>query len=95
VVATQRPSAVPAVAVSQSDLLLAHRLTSGADVEALRRAKPTYMDGTLTDRMPTTPGDLLVVDDATESVHRATVRERRTPHSGASPRASEVAIERG
>lgn len=88
VLATQRPSAVPAVGVSQSDLLLAHRLTAQADLDALDRARPTYMDTSLADRMPTAPGDVVVVDDATETVHAAQVRRRATPHNGDSPSVS-------
>lgn len=90
VAATQRPGRLPDVAVSQADLLVAHRLTSRADLEALSAARPTYMDGTLVDRMPTEPGEVVVVDDATERVHTATVRDRHTPDYGGTPRASEV-----
>lgn len=90
VAATQRPGRLPEVAVSQSDLLVAHRLTSEADLAALEAARPTYMDGTLADRLPTDPGEVVVVDDATERVHAASVRARDTPHEGASPRASAV-----
>jgi hypothetical protein len=91
VAATQRPSALPAVAVSQADLLVAHRLTAAADVEALSAAAPTYLSGTLRERLPTAPGGAVVVDDATESVHGVRVRRRETPHGGADPRASERA----
>ncbi|WP_276270526.1 ATP-binding protein [Haloarcula litorea] len=84
--ATQRPSALPDVAVSQADLLVAHRLTSERDVAALRGARPTYLDA-LDERLPTETGAALVVDDATETVHHVRVRERRTPDGGASPRA--------
>ncbi|MCU4802529.1 DUF87 domain-containing protein [Halobacteria archaeon HArc-gm2] len=90
VAATQRPSALPDVAHSQADLLVAHRLTNRADREALAASRPAYMDGTFVERMPTEPGEALVVDDATESVHALTVRERKTPHGGESPRASEL-----
>jgi DNA helicase HerA-like ATPase len=86
--ATQRPSALPAVAVSQADLLVAHRLTSERDIAALADARPTYLDGTLDGRLPTTTGEALVVDDVTESAHHVQVRERDTPHGGGSPRAS-------
>ncbi len=89
VLATQRPSAVPDVGVSQADLLCSHRLTARADIETLRAAQPTYVADSLDDRMPTRPGELLVVDDITETVHTAMVRDRWTPHGGASPRASE------
>ncbi|WP_018258345.1 ATP-binding protein [Halomicrobium katesii] len=91
VCATQRPSAVPAVGRSQTDLLVAHRLTSGRDIEALTAAQPTYLTGSLTEQLPTGPGEVVVVDDTTESVHGATVRDRVTPHAGDSPRASAVA----
>jgi len=88
VAATQRPSALPEVAASQADLLVAHRLTSEADLAALRAARPTYVDGALTapGRRPTRPGEALVVDDATERCHAIRVRERETPHGGTSPR---------
>jgi DNA helicase HerA-like ATPase len=88
VAATQRPGALPGAAISQSDLLLAHRLTAEADVDALSSATPTYLTGTLRDRLPTDPGGAVVVDDVTESVHGVQVRERETPHGGADPRAS-------
>lgn len=86
--ATQRPSALPPAAISQADLLVAHRLTSERDVAALTDARPTYLDGALDTRLPTATGEALVVDDVTESTHHVTVRERRTPHGGESPRAS-------
>ncbi|RQG93313.1 ATP-binding protein [Natrarchaeobius halalkaliphilus] len=92
VLATQRPSAVPSVAISQTDLLLSHRLTSRADLEALERAQPTYLRSSLDERMPTAPGEVLVVDDATETVHAGRIRNRETPHGGDSPSASAVSI---
>lgn len=93
VCATQRPSAVPAVAISQSDVLLAHRLTARQDLDALDGAQPTYLDGSLDERLPSAPGEVLIVDDATETVHTATIRERYTPHGGESPSASALADE--
>lgn len=86
--ATQRPSAIPDVAISQADLFVSHRLTAQTDLDALARARPTYMDESLDEQLPTAPGDVVVVDDATETVHSARVRQRATPHSGASPSVS-------
>ena len=88
VLATQRPGVVPDVAISQSDLLLAHRLTDERGLDALEAAQPTYLSGSLDERLPTEPGEVLAIDDATESVHALRVRERETPHGGDSPRAS-------
>lgn len=87
---TQRPSAIPDVGVSQSDILLSHRLTSAADIDALRAAQPTYMTESLEERMPTMPGEVLIVDDTTETVHTAQIRARDTPHGGDSPSVSSM-----
>lgn len=90
VVATQRPGALPPVATAQADLLVAHRLTATPDVDALETATPTYLSGVLRERLPRERGCAVVIDDATESVHGVRVRERRSPHGGATPRASAV-----
>ncbi len=89
--ATQRPSALPDVAVSQADLLAVHRLTAESDLDALAAARPTYLREGFRGRTPTDRGAALVVDDATESVHGVRVRTRDTPHGGGSSRASETA----
>lgn len=91
-VATQRPSVVPDVAISQADLTVAHRLTADSDLDALGAANPTYLDGRLRDRLPAGVGRALIVDDATERAHRVAVRERATPHSGKTARASDRAV---
>jgi len=90
VLATQRPSAVSDVAVSQSDIVVSHRLTSEADLDALGATQPTYVQTSLAERLPTSPGEVVVIDDATETVHSADVRTRETPHGGDSPTASDV-----
>ncbi|WP_267641885.1 ATP-binding protein [Haloarchaeobius amylolyticus] len=92
--ATQRPGALPDVAVSQADLLVAHRLTDRGDLAALDRARPAYAAESLTAGLPTRPGDVTVVDDTAEAVHAVRVRERDTPHGGASPRAGAVETRR-
>ena len=91
VCATQRPAALPATAVSQADLLVAHAVTSEADVSQLAAARPTYLDGGFRRRLPTERGVALVVDDTSETAHTVCVRARRTPHGGETPRASETA----
>ncbi|MXR42462.1 ATPase [Halobaculum sp. WSA2] len=87
--ATQRPAALPPVAVSQADLLVAHRLHSRADIDTLAAARPLAVDDDLGERLPTGVGEALVVDDATETATAVRIRERRTPDYGVSPRASD------
>jgi len=84
VLATQRPGVLPPEAVSQADLVVAHRLTATDDIDALETAIPDQHTTTLSDRLPTHPGDALVHDDASETTHRITVRERDARHSGRS-----------
>ncbi|MFB6297878.1 MAG: ATP-binding protein [Salinirussus sp.] len=88
VAATQRPSALPDVARSQADIVVIHRTTGRADREALAAARPSYAVESLGERMPSAPGEALILDDATETVHTVRIRERETPHGGDSPRAS-------
>ncbi|MFB6121670.1 MAG: ATP-binding protein [Halobacteriaceae archaeon] len=85
--ATQRPGALPEVAPSQADLVVAHRLTARTDLDALAAARPTYLRESLADRIPESPGEAVVLDDRTERVHDVSIRERETPHGGQSPRA--------
>jgi hypothetical protein len=86
VAATQRPGALPPVAHSQADLLVVHRVTNEADRAALEASRPTYLDGSFASRMPTSPGEALVVDDVAERTHAVHVRPRETPHGGETPR---------
>jgi len=95
VLVTQRPNAVPDVGISQSDVLISHRLTSQADIEALKAAQPTYMNESLEDRMPTSPGAVVIVDDSTETVHAAQIRQRHTPHGGDSVTATDLRTDSG
>lgn len=74
--ATQRPDALPAVALSQTDLLVAHRLTAKDDIDALARASPSYLRGEVEDRLPSRPGEALVIDDTGEEAYTIRVRER-------------------
>lgn len=87
---TQRPAALPPVAISQADILLSHRLTATADIDALAAARPTYLEGKLVDQLPDGVGEAVVIDDATESAVTVQIRERRTPHCGDSPSARSV-----
>ncbi|WP_313691787.1 ATP-binding protein [Halorarum halobium] len=86
--ATQRPRALPSVARSQADLLVAHRLTTRADLDALVDAHPALLEEEVADRLALDVGEAVVVDDATESAHSVRIRTRETRHDGDSPRAS-------
>ncbi|MFC6992595.1 ATP-binding protein [Haladaptatus sp. GCM10025707] len=85
VAATQRPGALPPVAHSHADLLVVHRVTNEADRRPRAPARPTYLDGSFAGRMPTEPGEALIVDDVTERMHAVKIRPWETAHGGDTP----------
>lgn len=92
VLATQRPASLHPDVVSQSDLLICHRLTSSDDILALEASRPLYMQESLRaylKKMGSERGAALIVDDHSESVHMVRVRPRRSWHGGGEPSALE------
>ncbi|AKB80400.1 Bipolar DNA helicase [Methanosarcina horonobensis HB-1 = JCM 15518] len=90
VLATQRPASLHPDVVSQSDLLICHRLTSSDDILALETSRPLYMQENLRaylKKMGSERGAALIVDDHSESVHMVRIRPRRSWHGGGEPNA--------
>ncbi|MCD4806764.1 MAG: ATP-binding protein [Methanococcoides sp.] len=88
--ATQRPAAIHRDIISQSDLVMCHRLTAKDDIEALEAMRPTYMRENIGDsikKMGTERGIAFVVDDTSESTHLVKVRPRYSWHGGNEPNA--------
>ncbi len=87
---TQRPNKLHEDALSQADLVISHRLTSKADVEALRGIMQTYMMEDLQDYLKALPrkkGAAIVLDDNSERIYAVQIRPRFTWHAGGSPSA--------
>lgn len=90
VLATQRPSALNSEVVSQSDIILCHRLTAQDDIAALESTRPTYMRDSIGEsirNMGDEKGVAFIVDDTSESTHVVRVRPRRSWHGGDEPSA--------
>ena len=88
--ATQRPAALHPDIISQSDLVMCHRLTAKDDIEALEAMRPTYMRENIGDsikKMGAERGIAFVVDDTSESTHLVKVRPRYSWHGGNEPNA--------
>ncbi len=67
VLATQRPSAIPADTLSQADVLVIHQLTLLADVRAVGNLASTYArDLGAILKGVREPGQAIIVDDAQE-----------------------------
>lgn len=87
---TQRPGKLHEDALAQSDLIISHRLTSRADIEALRGIMQTYVledIQELINALPRTKGSAIVLDDNSERLYSLQVRPRLSWHAGGSPTA--------
>ncbi len=85
---TQRPDKLHEDALSQADLIISHRLTSRADIEALRSIMQTYMLEDIQEylaNLPKTKGSAILLDDNSERIYQIQVRPRFSWHAGGSP----------
>ncbi len=88
--ATQRPAALHPDVMSQSDIIICHRLTAQDDISALEAVRPTYMREGIGDslkKMGTEKGVAFIVDDNSESAHVVRIRPRKSWHGGDEPSA--------
>jgi hypothetical protein len=95
VMATQRPSSLHPDVLSQSDVVICHRLTSQDDIQALESVRPTYMREQFGDsirKMGNERGIAFVVDDTTESEHIIRMRPRISWHGGDEPSISSSSV---
>jgi hypothetical protein len=90
VLATQQPGKIHTDVMTQSDIVIAHRLTAKIDVDALGMLMQSYMreglDGYL-NTLPPLKGSAIVFDDNNERVYPMRVRPRLTWHGGEAPSA--------
>ncbi len=88
VLATQQPSALDPIVLSQSDIIVCHRLTSQEDISALETVRPTYMRQGIADsirKMGKGKGVAFIVDDTSEASHVVQMRPRLSWHGGDEP----------
>ncbi|MCX9084272.1 MAG: ATP-binding protein [Candidatus Methanoperedens sp.] len=93
VFATQRPAALHPDVMSQSDIIICHRLTAQDDINALEAVHPTYMRERIGDslkKMGMEKGVAFIVDDNSESAHVVRMRPRKSWHGGDEPSALET-----
>ncbi|MAE13824.1 hypothetical protein CMO92_04625 [Candidatus Woesearchaeota archaeon] len=90
ILATQQPGKIHTDVMTQSDTVIAHRITAKPDVEALGMLMQSYMrEGMVTalDNLPRVKGAGIVFDDTNERMYPMRVRPRFTWHGGEAPRA--------
>ncbi len=85
IMATQEPSALHTSAIRQSDMIIAHNMTSKDDLDALKVAKQSYMKEGLDDvvaEMEFKRGLTMIFDDKRRELQLCRIRPRKTLHTG-------------
>jgi uncharacterized protein len=88
ILATQQPGKIHTDVMTQSDVVLAHRLTAKMDVEALGQLMQSYMRHGLDEELNILPhlkGSAVIFDDSNERLFPIQMRPRFTWHGGSAP----------
>ncbi len=93
VLATQQPGQIHKDVMTQSDIVISHRVTSQADLEALNRIMQSYLLESIKkymDDLPTLKGSAIILDDNSERIYPMRMRPRFTWHGGEAPTAVKI-----
>ncbi len=90
VLATQQPGQIHRDVMTQSDIVISHRVTSAPDLEALNYIMQSYLLESIKkymDDLPDARGSAIILDDNSERIYPMRIRPRFTWHGGESPTA--------
>ena len=90
ILASQQPGKIHTDVMSQSDIVIAHRITAKVDIDALGMLMQSYMRQGLDKQLNVLPrlkGSAIVFDDTNERMYSMRVRPRFTWHGGEAPTA--------
>lgn len=93
VMATQQPGQIHHDVMTQSDIVISHRVTAKPDVDALNFIMQSYLFSdikTQLDNLPRLKGSGIILDDNSEKIYSMRVRPRFTWHGGEAPTAIKV-----
>ncbi len=89
VMATQQPGKIHTDAMTQSDIVLSHRLTAKVDTDAMGSIIQSYLRGALDKELallPRTAGACIALDDVNERMYPMQIRPRFSWHGGGAPK---------
>jgi uncharacterized protein len=95
VLATQQPGQIHKDVMTQSDIVISHRVTAKPDREALNTIMQSYLLESIQKQMndlPSLKGSALILDDNSERIYPMRVRPRFTWHGGEAPTAIHAEI---
>jgi uncharacterized protein len=90
VMATQQPGALHRDAITQSDIVIAHRVTSEFDLKALNNMMQSYLLSSINkymDDLPKVKGSAIILDDNSERIYPMRIKPKFTWHGGEAPTA--------
>jgi len=90
VLATQQPGKIHSDVMTQSDIVVSHRVTARLDVNALNDVTQSYMKSDISAKLnglPHLKGSAIILDDNSERIYPMRVRPRFTWHGGEAPMA--------
>jgi len=90
ILATQQPGKIHTDVMTQSDIIISHRITAKLDTDALGMLMQSYMRMGLDkelNNLPRVKGAAIVLDDSNERMYPMRVRPRFTWHGGEAPTA--------
>jgi len=96
VLATQQPGQIHKDVMTQSDIVISHRVTSKLDTKALNDIMQTYLLENIKQQMddlPSLKGSAIILDDNSERLYPMRVRPRFTWHGGEAPVAIKTEIQ--
>jgi uncharacterized protein len=88
VLATQQPGKIHTDVITQSDIVIAHRLTARLDVNALNDIMQSYLSFDIQkyiDNLPRIKGAAIALDDNSEKIFPLQIRPRMSWHGGEDP----------
>ena len=88
--ATQQPGKIHTDVMTQSDIVISHRVTSKFDIEALNEIMQSYATSDIQqyiENLPREQGVGIILDDTNEKIYPMRIRPRFSWHGGADPTA--------
>ena len=92
ILASQQPGKIHTDVMTQSDIIICHRITAKIDVDALGMLAQSYLRTGLdkeVQMLPADPGSALIMDDQNERIYIVCIRPRFSWHGGEAPTALE------
>ena len=90
VLATQQPGQIHLDVMTQSDIVISHRVTSQPDLKALNYIMQSYLIESVNSYMnnlPSLKGSAIILDDNSERIYPVRIKPRLTWHGGEAPTA--------